>query len=124
MSGKKVFIIEQDRITSLDLKNKLENAGYSADHVTSFVDTRFSMENNVPDLVVAYSDMRQMKGFDTFRSVFVENKTPIICIGTKSDFETQVVCKELNIVGMFMKPFDSRDLIAFAENYLADAVTK
>lgn len=117
MSGKKVFIIEQDSITSLDLKKKLENAGYSTSHIASFAKANFSLESKMPDLIVAYSDMSQMKGFDAFRSVFVENKIPIICIGTKSDFETRVVCKELNIVGMFMKPFDSKDLIVFTDNY-------
>lgn len=95
---------------------KLENAGYTAVHVNSFVkDT--PLFKTTPDLIVAYSDMRQMPGFDKVRTAFVENKTPIICIGTKTDFETQQVWKELNIVGMFMKPFNSRDLITFTDTY-------
>lgn len=116
MKTKTVFIIEQDRITSLDLKLKLENAGYNAVHVNSFVKNETQLKT-IPDLIVAYSDMRLMPEFNKVRSVFIENKTPIICIGTKSDDETQMVCKELNIVGMFMKPFDSRDLIAFTDTY-------
>lgn len=116
MKTKTVYIIEQDRITSLDLKIKLENAGYNAVHVNSFVKNETELKN-VPDLVVAYSDMRQMPEFDKVRTAFLENKTPIICIGTKTDFETQEVCKELNIVGIFEKPFNSRDLIAFTDTY-------
>lgn len=117
MLSKKIFIIEEDNITSLDLKKKLEKCGYSVNHVTSFVNEDFSLENNIPNLIVAYSDMKQMKGFDRFKTLFAENKTPIICIGTLSNNETQVVCKELNIVGMFTKPFDSKELIAFTDNY-------
>lgn len=95
---------------------KLENAGYIAIHVNSFVkDT--AVLKTTPDLIVAYSDMRLMPGFDKVRIAFIENKTPIICIGTKTDFETQEVCKELNIVGMFVKPFNSRDLITFTDTY-------
>lgn len=116
MKTKTVYIIEQDRITSLDLKMKLENAGYTTIHINTFVNNETELKN-VPDLIVAYSDMRQMPGFDEVRTAFVENKTPIICIGTKTDFETQEVCKELNIVGMFMKPFNSRDLITFTDTY-------
>lgn len=116
MKKKTVFIIEQDRITSLDLKMKLENAGYKAVHVNSFLKNTAVLKTT-PDLIVAYSDMRQMPGFDKVRSKFIENKTPIICIGTKTDFETQEVCKEMNIVGMFMKPFNSRELITFTDTY-------
>lgn len=116
MKKKTVFIIEQDRITSLDLKMKLENAGYSAIHLNSF-ENNTSVLKTTADLIVAYSDMRLMPEFDKARIAFVENKTPIICIGTKTDFETQEVCKELNIVGMFVKPFNSRDLIVFTDTY-------
>ena len=116
MKKKTVFIIEQDRITSLDLKMKLENAGYSAIHLNSF-ENNTSVLKTTADLIVAYSDMRLMPEFDIARIAFVENKTPIICIGTKTDFETQEVCKELNIVGMFVKPFNSRDLIVFTDTY-------
>ena len=65
--------------------------------------------------------MKKMDGFEKFKCAFVEHKTPIICIGTMSHDETQLVCKELNIVGMFMKPFNSRDLIAFTKNYFTPA---
>ena len=116
MKTKTVYIIEQDRITSLDLKMKLESAGYNTVHVDSFVKNE-TLLNTVPDLIVAYSDIRLMPEFDKVRTAFIENKTPIICIGTKTDDETQMVCKELNIVGIFMKPFDSRDLIAFTDTY-------
>lgn len=95
---------------------KLENAGYNAVHVNSFVKSE-NLLKTTPDLIVAYSDMRLMPEFDKVRTTFIQNKTPIICIGTKTDFETQQVCKELNIVGMFMKPFNSRDLIAFTDTY-------
>ena len=95
---------------------KFERSGYNTVHVNSFVKNENQLDN-IPDLIVAYSDMRQMPGFDKIRSVFIENKTPIICIGTKSDFETQEVCKELNIVGMFIKPFNSRDLLTFTDDF-------
>lgn len=120
MKTKTVYIIEQDHITSLDLKLKLENAGYIAVHVNSFVKNEDQLKTT-PDLIVAYSDMRQMSGFDRVRAKFIENKTPIICIGTKTDFETQQVCKEMNIIGMFMKPFNSRDLITFTDSYFVPA---
>ena len=95
---------------------KFENAGYNALHVNSFVNEADELKI-IPDLIIAFSVMRRMKGFDKFKAAFVENKTPIICTGTKSDFETMEICKELNIVGMFMKPFNSRDLIAFTDTY-------
>ena len=95
---------------------KLESAGYNTIHVNSFIKNE-DLLDNIPDLIVAFSEMRLMPGFDKIRAVFIENKTPIICIGTKSDFETQEVCKELNIIGMFMKPFNSRDLIEFTDTY-------
>lgn len=117
MASKKIFIVEKDCITSLDLKKKLENSGYLTTNISSFVNNGFSMKNNFPDLVVAFSDLRQMPGFDTVRAELIENKTPIICIGTLSNDETQVVCKELNIIGMYRKPFDSRDLIDFTKKY-------
>lgn len=120
MKTKTVFIIEQDRITSLDLKMKLENAGYTALHINSFIKNEEKFKTT-PDLIIAFSDMRKMIGFDKFKATFVENKTPIICTGTKSEFETQEVCKELNIIGMFMKPFNSRDLIAFTDTYFVPA---
>lgn len=102
---------------------KLENAGYKAVHINSFVKNETALKN-IPDLIIAYSDMRLMPEFDKVRTSFVEDKTPIICIGTKTDLETQQVCKELNIVGMFMKPFNSRDLIAFTDNYFVPVKAK
>ena len=121
MKTKTVYIIEQDRITSLDLKMKLENAGYNAIYIDSFINN--DEKKYIPDMVIAYSDIRQMPGFETIRKEFIENKTPIICIGTKTDFETQEVCKELNIVEMFMKPFNSGDLITFTDTYFVPAKT-
>ena len=95
---------------------KLENAGYKAVHVNSFGKNEDELKI-IPDLIIEFSDMKKMKGFDKLKASFAENKTPIICTGTKSDFETQEVCKELNIIGVFMKPFNSRDLIEFTNTY-------
>ncbi len=124
MSIKKILIIERDQITSLDLKHQLTKGGFSVNMLTSFVETELYKENYIPDLIIAFSDMKQMEGFENFKTNFAENETPIICIGTISNDETQIVCKELNIIGMFTKPFDSKNLITFTKEYFGSKESK
>ena len=116
MNNKKVFIIEHERLIGLDLQTALENNGYKVFRPLSLVDTETIFSNDTPDLIIADSAIQRQDNFARVKKLFSRQQLPIICIGTVTK-EAMKECEGINIIATFSKPFDSKKVARFVDNY-------
>lgn len=116
MNDKKVCIIENERLIGLDLQTQLEKNGYSVFRPLSLVDTEVIIGQDTPDLIIADSEIQQHDNFQRVKKLFGRQHLPIICIGTVTQ-EAMKECEGINIIGTFTKPFDSKKIARFVDNY-------
>ena len=111
---KKVFIIERERLIGLDLQLQLEKNGCTVFRPLSLVDTEVIILKDTPDLIIADINIQQQDNFKRVKNFFSRHKLPIIHIETT---ESATQDSELNIIGTFSKPFDSKKIACFVDNY-------
>ena len=115
-NDKKVFIIEHERLIGLDLQLQLEKNGYTVSRPLSLVDSEVIISKDKPDLIIADSAIQQQDNFARVKKLFSRQQLPIICIGTVTS-EQMKACDGINIIGTFTKPFDSKKIVRFVDNY-------
>ena len=111
---KKVFIIEHERLVGLDLQLQLEKNGCIVYRPLSLVDTEIIIGKDTPDIIIADINMQEQDNFERVKKLFSRHKLPIIYIGTT---ESIMQDSELNIIGTFSKPFDSKKIACFVDNF-------
>mgnify|MGYP001618482250 FL=1 len=116
MNHKKLFIIEHERLIGLDLQLQLEKNGYTVSRPLSLVDSEVIISKDKPDLIIADSAIQQQDNFERLKKLFIRHQLPIICIGTVTN-EQMKACDGINIIGTFTKPFDSKKIARFVDNY-------
>ena len=122
-NDKKILILEPERIAGLELQQQLEKKGFSVDRPISLVDTEAAIEKDKPDLVIADTDIKKQNLFARIKKYFKKLWLPIIWIGTLTHKEAIKESKEINTIGTFSKPFDSKKIVAFIINYFNKTVT-
>lgn len=118
-NNKRVFIIEHDRVTGLDIQRQLENNGYSVRRPVSFIDTEKIIGKYTPDLVITDSGIQLQNNFESEKKYFGMHQLPIICTGTITKEEEIKASKGIKIIGTFSKPFDSKKIAALADKYFS-----
>jgi len=113
---KRVFIIEHERLIGLDLQTALEKNGYTVSRPLSLVDSEVFLSEDTPDLIIADSDIQRQDNFERVKKLFGRQQLPVICIGTVTS-EQMKACDGINIIGTFSKPFDSKKIARFVDNY-------
>ncbi|HLD38398.1 MAG TPA: response regulator [Candidatus Nanoarchaeia archaeon] len=112
---KKVFIIEHNRLVGLDIQLQLEKNGCTVFRPLSIVDAEVIIRKDAPDLIIADTDIQQQDNFERVKKLFSRRELPIIYIGTINEITAQD--SKLNIIGTFSKPFDSKKIACFVDNY-------
>jgi DNA-binding NtrC family response regulator len=81
------------------------------------VDTEVIIATDRPDLIIADTDIQNQDPFKRFKSYLKKFQLPFIWIGTTVSKETVKASKDINVVGAFQKPFDSKNIVALVTNY-------
>jgi DNA-binding NtrC family response regulator len=116
--GKLIFIIDQNSIVGLDLQTALEKSEYRVKKFNTIEKAGESFQLKKPDFVIADSEIQKHPDFESMKSVFAKERTPLICISTKENRQTIQICESINLVSIFQKPFNSSDLIETVDSYL------
>lgn len=116
--SKKILIIEQEALVALDLKRELEKKIFTIIRANSMIISELIISNKKIDIVIASTDMQRQPFFDKLKSVMKKCQTPLIWIGTLSDIETMKKSEGMNVIGTFLKPFNSKDVVNYIINFI------
>lgn len=116
--GKLIFIIDQNSIVGLDLQSALEKSEYLVKKFNTIEKAGESFQLKKPDFVIADSEIQKHPDFESMKAAFAKERTPLICISTKENRQTIQICKSINLVSIFQKPFNSSELIKTVDSYL------
>jgi CheY-like chemotaxis protein len=117
MSGERLLIVEDERITAEDLRDILTQLGYV---VVSIVSTGIAamaeVEQKTPELVLM--DIRiqgALDGTETARILRERFDTPVVFLTAHADEETLLRAKVAEPLGYVVKPFQESELRATLE---------
>ena len=113
----KVLIVEDDRITALDLKTHLELKNYRVVEIASGRDEALqAVKKTHPDIVLMdiYLE-KSSNGIDIAREIREEMDVPVIFLTASSDSTTLEMAKTANAYGYIIKPFDEINICAAIE---------
>ena len=79
------------------------------------MDIEVIIKKDTSNLIIADTGIQQQDNFKRVKKLFSRHKLPIIYIGTIDENVTQD--SELNIIGTFSKPFDSKKIARFVDNF-------
>ncbi|MBI2056803.1 hypothetical protein HYT91_00950 [Candidatus Pacearchaeota archaeon] len=112
-----ILIIETDQITGLDLQLQLKREGFNISKATKLTDIKDIFERGRPNLIIASTDIKNNQNdFEKLKKLFIKYNLPIIHTSTEP---TKRITKEpeLKIIGVFSKPFDSKKIARFVDNF-------
>ncbi len=108
----KVFIIEDEAVTALDIRNTLEKLNYEVVGIVGKGEDALRMINKTnPDIILMDIILKgELDGIETARLINIQRKTPIIYLTARYDDETIERSKSTNPYGFLLKPLNDRDL--------------
>jgi len=108
----KVLVIEDENITALEIKNKLEKWGYEVVGTAGSGEEAIKIANeNDIDLILADIVLRgDMDGIDTVDRIFYRYDVPVIYLTAHADNDTFKRAKMTKPSGYVIKPFDDTEL--------------
>ena len=114
MGGKRIFIVEDERIVALDLQARLTRLGHKiVGNVASGNEAAAQIEGAKPDLVL--TDIRlgdNTDGIEFADAVHSRYGIPVIFVTAYSDGKTLARVKASNACGFILKPFTDEELQA------------
>ncbi|WP_406661176.1 response regulator [Methanolobus sp. ZRKC3] len=112
MKNKKIMIVEDEKIVAMDIKDSLENFGYSVPCMASKGEDALKMaEAYHPDLILMDIVLKgKMDGVETARIIHDTLNIPIIYLTAYSDEKTLQRAKMTAPFGHILKPFEEREL--------------
>lgn len=108
----KVLVVEDEQLTALDLREKLEIMGFITTAVAESGEKAISLtETTQPDLILMDIILGgDMDGIETSGKIRRDYNIPIIYISALSDEETMQRAKSTEPFAYLIKPFNSREL--------------
>ncbi len=112
MSKVKLLLVEDEIIFAMDMKQKLENAGYSVlGIVTNMQETMAAIQKEVPNIILMDIMLNEEDdGVSIAKKIRQNYFIPIIFITAFTDKETFDRAKETMPYGYILKPISERDL--------------
>lgn len=123
MNGRKILIVEDDRLIALDYEMSLERLGFV---ITSIVDTGEDAikhaENERPDLVLMDINLKsKMDGIDAAGEIYSRLRIPVVFVTAFSDSKLIERAKNTGSFGFLLKPFNRAELHVMVEMALDKA---
>ena len=108
----KVFIIEDEAITALDIKKTLEKLNYEIVGIKDRGEEALKAINQAnPDIVLMDISLKgELDGIETARLLNIQSKIPVVYLTAHYDDETIERSKTTNPYGFLLKPLNDRDL--------------
>lgn len=108
----KVFIIEDEAITALDIRNSLEKLNYEVSGVSDKGEAALKLIHSTrPDIVLIDILLKgELDGIETARLLNIQEKIPFIYFTAVYDDDTIERSKATNPYGFLLKPLNDRDL--------------
>lgn len=107
-----ILVVEDEAITALDIKRRLQRAGYTVPAIaTSGEEALLQMPETQPDLVLM--DIRlsgDMDGIQAAQAIRVRFDTPVVYLTAYADGETLQRAKATEPYGYLLKPFEEREV--------------
>jgi len=112
MSIAKVFIVEDEAITALDIKRTLEKLNYEIVGVTDRGEDAIKMvDKSDPDIILMDITLKgELDGIETARLLNIQTSIPIVYLTAHFDDETIERSKSTIPYGFLLKPLNDRDL--------------
>jgi two-component system cell cycle sensor histidine kinase/response regulator CckA len=107
VTGSKILVVEDEGIIAIDLRRKLEQAGYTVTGVAADATEAFEeLNRDLPDLVLMDIRLRgRDDGIETAAKVREQFRLPIIFVTSHADDETLQRAKVTEPSGYIVKPF-------------------
>lgn len=108
----KIFIIEDEAITALDIKKTLEKLNYEIVGIKDRGEDAIKQIDKLkPDIILMDISLKgELDGIETARILNIHKKIPIVYLTAHSDEETIERSKTTNPYGYLLKPLNDRDL--------------
>jgi PAS domain S-box-containing protein len=112
MEKKSILIVEDEKISAIDLKDTLISLGYLVTGTASSGERAIEMaEENIPDLILM--DIRlagKISGIEAAEQILKRHAIPIIYLTAYADPELVEQAKRTRPYGYLIKPFDERGI--------------
>ncbi len=121
MSLKRILVVEDEGIVSLDIQNRLRQAGYTlAGTAASGEEAIAQALSSQPDLILMDIKLQgQLDGIEAARQIRARLNVPIVYLTAYADEDTLKRATETAVFGYLLKPFKERELIATIEMALS-----
>jgi CheY-like chemotaxis protein len=126
MTGRRVFVLEDEVAVRAVLAEALQEAGYE---VTDFGDGQTALdelERKLPDLILLDMRMPRMNGFEFLKALRRKpacQAVPVVIVSGLGDELLQAIdaraAEELGVAGIFAKPFDVPTLLRYVASVIS-----
>ncbi len=112
MGGKRILVVDDEKIVNLDIQVTLKRLGYEiAGEAVTGEEALEKAWNLKPDLVLMDIKLRgDMDGIEAAESIVRNNDVPVVFLTAYSDEQTLNRAKLSGPFGYLLKPFEERDL--------------
>ncbi|MFK8182999.1 MAG: response regulator [Phormidesmis sp.] len=112
MTAKKIMVVEDESVISLDIRNSLVKMGYTVSGVAATGESALmKISKNRPDLVLMDIHLKgDMSGIDVSEKIKADMQIPIVYLTANADGRTFQEAKETDPYGYLLKPFEEREL--------------
>ena len=109
---KKIFVVEDEKIVAMDIKNSLKRAGYIVTGVVSTgEEALLKVSEALPDLVLMDIRLKgKLDGIETAKKIYSQFDIPIVYLTAYADDKTLERAKVTEPFGYLLKPFEDREL--------------
>ena len=108
----KVFIVEDEAITALDIRKTLEKLNYEIVGIKDSGEAALKIIDKAdPDIVLMDISLKgELDGIETARLINIQKRIPIVYLTAHYDDDTIDRSKSTNPYGYLLKPLNDRDL--------------
>ena len=115
----KFLVVDDETGVSYQLKDFLEQRGYSAIAATSGPEAMRFIKNEKPNIVVLDIVMEGMTGIDVLREIRKINpKIRVIMLTALEDDKTRKICQGLGASAYITKPYNFEDVLKIAHKLI------
>ena len=112
MSKPRILVVEDEAITALDIRSRLERSGYAVSAIASSARQAINhLSNNGSDLVLM--DIRlhgEMDGIQAAEAIHARFGTPVVYLTAYADRDTLERAKRTEPYGYLLKPFEEKEI--------------
>jgi CheY-like chemotaxis protein len=117
MSKPQILIVEDEVITAMEIRSRLEDAGYAVIAIISSAEEAIaSLSSNRPDLVLMDVHLRgNMDGIQAAEIIRRQYDIAVVYLTAYTDGQTLLRAKATQPYGYIFKPFEERDIYTTVE---------